>query len=234
MDAAIALGHNDVAFVAWRYDAPLAGCLGFALHRTDAAGNRSVLPAWVAFEGDSNADWEPSTTEVWPVQRFSWRDLTAVRGATYTYEIVPMLGTPGALVSDPTHALTTNAVTLTPQRSQHVRAYFNRGILSTQHLAHELPQGPSGGPDGTGLLAHIKEPADQLRASLAGQTIEGVTTLVRRSEAEGGHCYCALYELSDPELIGVLEQAPRLSLILANAGESGSSDSTNADARARL
>jgi len=234
MDAAIALGHNDVAFVAWRYDAPLAGCLGFAVHRTDAAGQRAVLPAWVAFEGDSNDDWHPSTTEVWPVQRFSWRDLTAVRGETYTYEIVPMLGTPGALAPDPTHALTTNAVTLTPQRSKHVRAYFNRGILSTQHLAHELPQGPDGKPDGTALLTHIKDPADKLRASLAGQIIEGVTTLVRRSEAEGGHCYCALYELSDPELIGVLEQAPRLSLILANAGESGSSDSTNAAARVRL
>jgi len=31
------------------------------------------------------------------VQKFWWKDLFAKRGGTYTYRIVPMGGTPGAL-----------------------------------------------------------------------------------------------------------------------------------------
>ena len=53
--------------------------------------------AWVGFKGDSNKNWQAQTTEVWPVQKFHWKDLTAKRGGLYQYRIVPMLGTPGHL-----------------------------------------------------------------------------------------------------------------------------------------
>jgi phosphatidylserine/phosphatidylglycerophosphate/cardiolipin synthase-like enzyme len=83
-----AWANNEVAYIAWQADGKLRGCLGFEVTRVylDAAGNVALRPdgspdrvkcaAWVAFKGQRNPDWLPQDTGVWPVQKFSWRDLT--------------------------------------------------------------------------------------------------------------------------------------------------------------
>src|SRR5260221_3017510 len=147
MDKCIAFSNNDVAWLAWELDQKIAGCLGFAVYRTDLTSNqREPLPAWVGFQGQSNADWKAQTTEVWPIQKFNWRDLTAKRGSSYRYDIVPMVGKPGALTPLAARTLTTNSVSLTPNHGK-ISTYFNRGILSTQSLSHKIPAGPSGEPN---------------------------------------------------------------------------------------
>src|SRR5215218_5676884 len=114
MEKAVALANNDVVLLAWSYEAPIPGCLGFAIRRLEAGGVTVTLPAWVGFHGESNPDWDPRDTEVWPVQKFSWRDLTATWGHTYSYEIVPRVGKPGQLKSEEGRVLRTEEVTLTP------------------------------------------------------------------------------------------------------------------------
>jgi hypothetical protein len=184
MDRAVAISNNDVAFLAWEYDAKIPNCLGFAIYRTDLGANQTApLPAWVGFQGQSNQSWKPQTTEVWPVQKFNWRDLTARRGDSYAYRIVPMVGQPGKLQPLTQRALTTNRVDLTPAR-EHISAYFNRGILSTQSLVHRIPEGPSGSPDYKVLMEKIDQPGDPLRASLAGQMIEALSALLLRAKNE--------------------------------------------------
>ena len=86
--SANAWANNEVAYVAWDTDGKIPGCLGFEVTRVylDAAGNVAKRPdgsddrvkcaAWVAFKGQRNPDWLPQDTGVWPVQKFSWRDLT--------------------------------------------------------------------------------------------------------------------------------------------------------------
>ena len=86
--SARALANNEVAYVAWTSDEKIPGCLGFELTRVylDANGNiarrrdgredKVKCAAWVAFKGQHNPDWIPQDTGVWPVQKFSWRDLT--------------------------------------------------------------------------------------------------------------------------------------------------------------
>ena len=86
MDKAIAIANNDTVFFSWIYDQKIPDCLGFAVYRMDAAG-RTALPAWVGFKGGSNPSWQHKDTTVWPVQKFNWRDFTAVRGQTYTYAL---------------------------------------------------------------------------------------------------------------------------------------------------
>jgi phosphatidylserine/phosphatidylglycerophosphate/cardiolipin synthase-like enzyme len=83
-----AWANNEVAYIAWDTDGKLPGCLGFEVTRVylDTAGNVALRPdgspdrmkcaAWVAFKGQRNPDWLPQDTGVWPVQKFSWRDLT--------------------------------------------------------------------------------------------------------------------------------------------------------------
>ncbi len=231
MSAAVALANNDVVFLAWSYDEKVDGCLGFAVHRIDPGGANVPLPAWIGFHGESNPDWKPATTDRWPVQKFAWRDLTAERGKTYTYEIVPMVGAPGALAPKDDLRLTTNEVTLTPVCSDGVSAYFNRGILSTQALAHVLKKDKNGAPSSDDLLEKIKTVGDPVRAALAGQIIEGVSRQLKGAVEEKGRCHGALYELNDPELIDLLDDPDHVSLVLSNAGEN---DDTDHDARARL
>lgn len=86
--SAKAWANNEVAYIAWNTDEKIPGCLGFEVTRVylDAAGNVAKRPdgsedrvkcaAWVAFKGQRNLDWLPQDTGVWPVQKFSWRDLT--------------------------------------------------------------------------------------------------------------------------------------------------------------
>ena len=86
--SANAWANNEVAYIAWVADGRIPGCLGFEVTRVylDATGNVAKRPdgsddrvkcaAWVAFKGQRNPDWIPQDTGVWPVQKFSWRDLT--------------------------------------------------------------------------------------------------------------------------------------------------------------
>lgn len=80
--------NNEVGYLAWQTDGKIDGCLGFMITRiqTDAAGKitRRILPAWAAFNTQSNPKWEPQDTSVWPIQKFSWRDLTLRRSRDST------------------------------------------------------------------------------------------------------------------------------------------------------
>src|SRR5262245_12491024 len=88
LTSAKAWANNEVAYIAWDTDGKIPDCLGFEVTRVylDAAGNVAMRPdgtedrvkcaSWVAFKGQRNPDWIPQDTGVWPVQKFSWRDLT--------------------------------------------------------------------------------------------------------------------------------------------------------------
>ena len=231
MDKAIAIANNDTVFISWTYDQKIPNCMGFAVYRTDAAGNRAALPAWVGFKGGSNPDWQHKDTTVWPVQKFNWRDFTAARDQTYTYEIVPMTGTPDSLQPVTGKTLKTGAVTLSPKRGS-FSVYFTNGILATQALTHVIPAGKTGAPSSTALRDHIDKPGDPIRMKLAGQVIEGMTSLLDRAATQGGACYAAFYELADPELLARLLKAKSyLHLILGNTG---TDDAENAPARKQL
>jgi phosphatidylserine/phosphatidylglycerophosphate/cardiolipin synthase-like enzyme len=151
-------------------------------------------------------------------------------GKTYGYRIVPMVGTPDHLTPRQDLSVTCGPITLTPQRGS-CSTYFNRGILSTQFVVHQLPETSTGEPDARGLLQHIATPGDPLRQALAGQILKGLEQLVDRAASDGGTCNAALYELTDPELLSKLEGLQNLHLVLSNAP---TNDSENNPARTRL
>nr|WP_198982359.1 phospholipase D-like domain-containing protein [Herbaspirillum sp. ASV7] len=222
MNQVIAFANNDVAQILWKYDAPIPGCLGFAVQRREAAGGDwQALPTWIGFPGQGNPNWTRKDSTIWPVQAFAWRDLTASKGVAYLYRVSPVSGDPtsGAPLTLNTElALTTSEpVTLTPERGV-FQSFFNRGILSTQWLAHELPKKADGSPDAGALQDAMARTGDPLRNALAGDIIEGVSLLLRKAQSEGGSCYLALYELQDQELIALLMAAKNLHLILSNTG----------------
>jgi phosphatidylserine/phosphatidylglycerophosphate/cardiolipin synthase-like enzyme len=249
---AVAISNNDMVYLHWHVEGKIPDCLGFNVVRHDAKTNQAEpLPAMVGFASDNSAGRSGTggsrrdagnrfrDTSVWPVQKYAWKDVFARRGGTYWYEIIPMLGTPGDLKPDKMQAMRTNSVTVDSQHGD-CSVFFNRGIISTQAVARSLPKGRSGLPNAKALEEKIKDPADPLRARLVGDLETGVISLLKRAKKDGGQCYCALYELSDKELIKhLMALGKKVHVVLSNAGEdteegSGDGDGTNVDARNAL
>lgn len=214
----VALHNNDVVFLAWRYAEPIDGCLGFSIRRKELSGGKfAPLPAWVGWEGGDNPDWKAENTDIWPVQKFNWRDFTAKPGGQYQYQVVPMIGRPENLEPDLSLALASKPVSLTPDAGEGLKVYFNNGILSTQHVSHMLPSGASGAPNYRALGDHIRKVGDELRLQLAGQMIDALKELLDRAKKDGGECCCALYELDDPELIkAIIDSKDLVHIILSD------------------
>jgi hypothetical protein len=89
------------------------------------------------------------------VQKFHWKDLTAKRGGLYQYRIIPVVGAPGDLKPAPAPVWETNPVHVTPDRGD-AFTFFNRGILSTQSLARQLPAGSD-----VGMFKVLRDRIDQ-------------------------------------------------------------------------
>src|SRR5438105_1464995 len=246
--AARAWCNNEVAYLVWKTDGKIDGCLGFMITRIQLDLNgqeveRRNLPTWVAFATQSNPKWEEQDTSVWPIQKFSWRDLTLRKSRnTLTrrppafkakYEIVPV-GLPGPgrapVPPSPTaqpgkykgapiplficgDSIQTDEILVTSDFGD-IPVTFTNGILSTQNLRKQL-----GTPDGLAptkpqIDAHIQKPGDPIRTFLAGDVLPALRSLFERADQVDGHVHLALYELDDPELENLLvTHQTRLDLI---------------------
>lgn len=240
-----AYANNDVAFVAWNPGGPIEGCLGFCVERIDLDhGTRTTLPSWTGWEGDDDAkpkelpdgrtQRQRRTTDIWPVQKFVWRDLTAHRGSRYQYVITPMLADGEGRLRRSADSGTSNPVTLTPLVSPNIACYFNRGILATQALNEEIPLALNARREAVrssgALKKRLLDVEDPLRRRLAGDLLGALRAPIAKAERDGGSCLAALYELNDPDLVRAV-QRPAVELILTNTGED---DRTNTDSRATL
>jgi phosphatidylserine/phosphatidylglycerophosphate/cardiolipin synthase-like enzyme len=242
MQNAIAFANNDVITVAWSFGQKLDGCMGFAVYRIDAEGKETALPAVAVFPGFKRVAGD--TCEKFPIQKFYWKDVYArlvaekTGARAFRYRIVPLSGEPGSLAPMHIPQVISNEVEISARVSDTMHAYFNRGLISTQSISRAL----QGKPSKKGLLDHIVNPTDTLRASLSGDMVEALTDFVARAKS-GGKLYAALYELHDLELVPLLEKAgKKLSIVLSNAmeqevrpvGEPKAEVDGNQDARDRL
>jgi hypothetical protein len=130
-----AFSNNDVTLLVWSYDNPIEDCLGFCIKRMNVnTGEGSILNSMIGFTKKSVKKQEFKPTNVWPIQKFNWRDFMAKSGESYEYTIVPMIGEPDDLhEAEASMHLTTNVVTLSPGSGK-IKAYFNRGILSAIYI----------------------------------------------------------------------------------------------------
>ena len=134
--------NGDHCCIVWRPDARIANCLGFAVHRK-CNGSEEVLKNYVGFDPApqvrrSRARRGRSGAYLW------WDYLAGVPAdAEVSYRVVPVMGPKDALKEAPGQASAwTAAVKVTEQRTPHISAYFNRGVVATQWVARAWKTSP--------------------------------------------------------------------------------------------
>jgi phosphatidylserine/phosphatidylglycerophosphate/cardiolipin synthase-like enzyme len=242
---ALAIANNDLVYLWWTHPQAIPECLGFSIHRLVDGKPPAPLPATVGFDKASTDSLDKSkhNTDYLPIQSYQWKDLFVPEEIDVSYEIFPVKGTPGKKLTEiPGFRLRTGLIRATDKLGKH-RVIFNRGIISTQSLVKKLRSLDRHAPSENSLRDHIGEIGDPIRAGLAGEAIEALTSLFDRARSEGGKCFLALYELTDEELISAIEKnKSRVELILSNADGSKTVngkqvkvyDKTNAATRKRL
>jgi phosphatidylserine/phosphatidylglycerophosphate/cardiolipin synthase-like enzyme len=209
---------------------PMPDCRGFTVRRL-LNGTESYLHGFVGFSDDDKLD--PANPWKFPLQRYMWWDYGVKPGDKVQYSIVPVVGKDRnslALDSAEASALTAE-MTITGQVTQHVSAYFNKGIVAAQWVSRALAaQGKK--PKIADIIADPKNP---LRIALSGLLRPQILSLLQDTKNKGGEVYAALYELNDPELLaGLTAFGKKCHLVLANGAFKPPDNDENKKVRADL
>jgi phosphatidylserine/phosphatidylglycerophosphate/cardiolipin synthase-like enzyme len=116
-----------------------AGCLGFAVHRTDhTEGEAAWLRGMKTFPSvlPNPPPGSDYSTRDHPIQSFQWGDYSAKPEHDYTYAVSAMGGAPGALAPLATTAVRVR--TETEDDGVH-GVWFNRGVAGSQAFARRFP-----------------------------------------------------------------------------------------------
>src|SRR5712691_8108007 len=122
-----------------------SGLLGFAIKRTDHTENEWYwLKGMRAFKETypNPPEGASFSTQDSPVQDFLWSDFTAKPNHNYTYEVVPVRGSPKNLTYDNGVAVTLTTESEDIQNQTH-SIYFNRGVIGSQAYTREFVKPPS-------------------------------------------------------------------------------------------
>lgn len=229
--------HNgDDVFIAWKPDGFIPACRGFALLRR-RNGVDEVVSTWVGFEKDKYKEGEREPSTRWPIQKYQWTDYMAAPGDRLRYRVVPMIGpNKDSLASDLAHASGwTKTITLTPQLTPKISAFFNRGIVASQWITRRLGLESPSDAKAAKLRTVIAKPGDPFRTFLCGPLGERLFALLDKAARQKREIYAALYELDDEQLETALERLGlRAHIILANGSVAKKGEDQNAEARARL
>jgi hypothetical protein len=242
----------DDAQLFWRlangedFDTPLDGCLGFMIERQRRLENGQwskpeILRNRVGFEKQSNVDPnDPKArtrpSNVWPFQRYDWTDHGANNGQEVKYKVtavgVPRTGQIGEVVlPNLANSAWTAAISIDAKADDTFEAYFNRGFVMSQFVARIAREN---GWKAADIKANIKELEEPLRLFLSGELRLALLNLIDEAIASPLlELYCALYELTDAELIGRLKKlGSRAHIVLSNGSDKHGDG--NAEARDKL
>lgn len=175
------------------------GHLGFAIHRTDHAGEEAVwLRGSKTFEATDPGFPPGSTysTRDHPVQGFTWSDYSAKPGRRYTYRVLALKGSPHELQPFREVAV---GVTTESEAGGDNDVYFNRGAAASQEYARRFGNQP---PDAS-------NPDDPRWAWLSRGAAEAIDAFIARASGPEHALRVAAYEFRLPAVAEALHAAHR-------------------------
>jgi phosphatidylserine/phosphatidylglycerophosphate/cardiolipin synthase-like enzyme len=171
------------------------GLRGFGIQRTDKDEDETYwMSGTKVFESiePQPAPGRQYSSLFHPFQSFQWADYTAKPGRSYTYKIVALYGSPGALEqrSSVEVSVTTEAI----QGEEHT-IHFNRGSPATQEYARRFQnKSPSkAGPEAYEWLSR--------------GLIEGIIAFIERAKNKQFGLQGAFYEFQWPTVLNALREA---------------------------
>ena len=181
-------------------DARRDGCLGFAIQREDhTEDERYWMRGMKTFEetdpGLGPGETVPSIEH--PFQGFQWADYTAKPQHEYTYTVVPLAGSPGALTR---RRAVSVEVETEPELGAPHSVFFNRGAVAAQEYARRFQdKEPS----------QFADPADRDAAYrwLSRGLFEAFKAFVARADGGDYELHAALYEFNWPEALAAFRSA---------------------------
>ena len=181
-------------------DARRDGCLGFAIQREDhTEDERYWMRGMKTFEetdpGLGPGETVPSIEH--PFQGFQWADYTAKPQHEYTYTVVPLAGSPGALTR---RRAVSVEVETEPELGAPHSVFFNRGAVAAQEYARRFQdKEPS----------QFADPAERDAAYrwLSRGLFEAFKAFVARADGGDYELHAALYEFNWPEALAAFRSA---------------------------
>lgn len=118
-------------------EASTKGVLGFAIERIDHSQNdrRDWLAGFKTFPGLDVPKGTLVSTHEHPIQSFQWCDFTTRKSHDYTYRVVAMRGTPGALTEGEEVSV---KISMENEDEGTHAVYFNRGVAGSQAYARKF------------------------------------------------------------------------------------------------
>jgi phosphatidylserine/phosphatidylglycerophosphate/cardiolipin synthase-like enzyme len=159
-----------------------AGLLGFAIQRIDHTENETYFMRGMKTFPNTSPQLPPGGTASshdQPFQSFQWADYAAKPAHSYTYTIIPLHGSPGALTDG--QSLAVDVKTESEWDGTH-SVFFNRGAIASQEYARRFQNKK---PSVVGQAAY-----DWLSRGL----IESIITFLERATGPGFSLRVAIYE----------------------------------------
>lgn len=198
-------------------DSPVADCLGFMIERQRKAktrwGKTEILRNRVGFDSSAVDPEKPESlsqpSSIWPFQRYSWTEHGANNNDSVRYRISCM-GKKADTVPGKTklqiiaQSSWTGKIDVSAAAGDDIEVYFNRGAVMSQYIARIAREKKWTADDISDNVKLIQEP---LRIFLSGElriaVLKLLDTVIQNPFLD---IHAALFELSDPELIGKLKQ----------------------------
>ncbi len=190
-----AVSGTHVVFLAFDIkESDAAGLMGFAIQRTDFIEKETIwLRGNKTFSRIRHSTGiEDASSREHPFQAFQWADYSAKPGYKYKYRVVPMYGSPGALIEKPATSVTIKTEPLAGTKHD---VHFNRGAIASQAFAKRFP----------GMT--LDEAGASAYAWLTRGLLPALLDFIGKAKGRAYSLHVAIYELKWPEVLAAFKAA---------------------------
>lgn len=180
-------------------DAQRKGCLGFALQREDHTEDERYWMSGMKTFKETDPGLGPGgqvSSREHPFQSFQWADYSAKPDHDYTYNIIPLYGTPQQLKEGTPLSV---RITTEKELAKPHSVFFNRGAVASQEYARRF----------------LNKAPDQLEGDerkaafnwLSRGLVEAFYAFLSRAKGSSFGLYGAIYEFQWPDTLNAVKAA---------------------------
>jgi phosphatidylserine/phosphatidylglycerophosphate/cardiolipin synthase-like enzyme len=188
-------------------EARRAGCLGFAIQRTDLGTPAAPLPdsqqkpLWILnrlrFPNDPfQGDYKPDTSDHSPVQKFRWGDWTVHPGECYRYNVIARYGSWDHLTDGPSVQV---EIQTEDPHSPSASVFFNRAAAASEAYNEKFGQSDPDSLPG--------DEQQQAYAWLSNGLEEAILAFLEQAQDATYSLHAVVYEFQKPNLLNGLKAA---------------------------